>query len=64
MKKRVLIMAACGRLTASMALTALSPVPVYADDWDEWDDWDDWDDVWYDVDDDDFETIIIEDWLR
>ena len=64
MKKRVLIMAACGLLTASMALTALSPVPVYADDWDEWDDWDDWDDVWYDVDDDDFETIIIEDWLR
>lgn len=45
MKKRVLIMAACGLLTASMALTALSPVPVYADDWDEWDDWDDWDDV-------------------
>ena len=64
MKKRALIMAVCGMLTASMTLAAFDPVPVHADDWDEWGDWDNWDDYWDDVDDDDFETIVIEDWLR
>ena len=64
MKKRALIMAVCGMLTASFTFAAFNPVQVHADDWDEWGDWDDWDYYWDDVDDDDFETIVIEDWLR